>query len=121
MRELLQEIATAVSPDQQSALKEYINVLLVAMQPQAEREISIPNSYAGMDSLSAQELEVVRLLHGGCTNQEIAHQMGLTLGTIKVYLNRIYSKLGVRSRTQAVLATSNSIQASRTRLEEAED
>lgn len=121
MRELLQEIATAVSPDQQSALKEYINVLLVAMQPQAEREISIPNSYAGMDSLSAQELEVVRLLHSGCTNQEIAHQMGLTLGTIKVYLNRIYSKLGVRSRTQAVLATSNSIQASRTRLEEAED
>jgi predicted ATPase/DNA-binding CsgD family transcriptional regulator len=52
--------------------------------------------------LTLREIEVLRLIVAGLSNREIAEQLVLTLGTIKWYTNEIYSKLGVRSRTQAV-------------------
>jgi DNA-binding CsgD family transcriptional regulator len=52
--------------------------------------------------LSERELEIVKLLHKGLSNQEIADKTGLTLYTIKWYLKQIYSKLHVSNRTQAV-------------------
>ena len=51
---------------------------------------------------SKRELEILRLIGEGCTNQEIAERLVITLHTVKKHSSNIYSKLGVRSRTQAV-------------------
>ncbi|MFN8059959.1 MAG: response regulator transcription factor [Vicinamibacterales bacterium] len=55
------------------------------------------------DRLTRREIEVLRLMAGGRTNREIADALGATEGTIKNHGSSIFSKLGVRSRTQAVL------------------
>ena len=52
--------------------------------------------------LSPREREVLRLLHEGLTNREIAQSLFISLATVKVHLHHIYGKLGVRSRAQAM-------------------
>jgi len=55
------------------------------------------------DTLSARELEVLRLMAGGYSNREIADALGTAEGTVKNQASSIMSKLGVRDRTRAVL------------------
>jgi LuxR family maltose regulon positive regulatory protein len=55
-----------------------------------------------VEPLSERELEILRLIAEGLTNQAIADCLILSLGTIKWYTGQIYSKLGVRTRTQAI-------------------
>lgn len=54
------------------------------------------------EPLTPRELAVLRLIASGMSNQEVAEQLVITAGTVKVHLSNIYSKLDVRSRTQAV-------------------
>ena len=53
--------------------------------------------------LTERELEVVDLLCQGLSNAAIAQQLWLTEKTVKNHLNHIFAKLGVRSRTEAVV------------------
>lgn len=53
--------------------------------------------------LSQRELEVLRLIGQGYNNQEIAQKLHLTQGTVRNYVSRILSVLGVRDRLQAAL------------------
>ncbi len=55
-----------------------------------------------VEPLSARELEVLRLIAEGLSNQEIAGRLYLSLRTIKFHTSNIYGKLGVKSRTEAV-------------------
>lgn len=55
--------------------------------------------------LSPRELEVVEGLAQGHTYAQIADQLGVTENTLKTYIKRVYSKLNVHNRTQAVLET----------------
>ncbi len=52
--------------------------------------------------LSKTQVEIVRHLSLGLTNQEIAAQQSITVGTTKWHLHRIYRELRVRNRTGAV-------------------
>lgn len=52
--------------------------------------------------LSPREVEVLKLIAAGHSNQEIADKLYLSLNTIKSHTNNIYSKLGVSRRTQAI-------------------
>ncbi len=52
--------------------------------------------------LTERELEILRLIAAGRSNREIAAALYLALGTVKWYVNQIYGKLQVASRTQAV-------------------
>jgi LuxR family maltose regulon positive regulatory protein len=55
-----------------------------------------------VEPLSQRELEVMRLLADGLSNQQIAARLYLSLRTVKFHTGNIYSKLGVKSRTEAV-------------------
>lgn len=54
-------------------------------------------------ALTAREIDVLSLLARGSTNKEIAEHMNFSVGTAKINVQRIISKLGVSSRTQAAL------------------
>jgi LuxR family maltose regulon positive regulatory protein len=87
----------------------YIEKILAAFpddsQP-ASSSIASPESAAVADELieplSKRELEVLRLIGEGCSNQEIAERLVITLHTVKKHSSNIFSKLGVNSRTQAI-------------------
>ena len=55
-----------------------------------------------VEPLSERELEVLRLIAEGLTNQAIAQTLVVALGTVKAHTASIYGKLNVHSRTQAV-------------------
>ena len=52
--------------------------------------------------LSERELEVLRLVADGLSNQDIAARLVIAVSTVKTHVNNIYAKLGVETRTQAV-------------------
>jgi len=55
-----------------------------------------------VEALSERELEVLRLIADGLSNQEIADQLVIAVSTVKTHVNRVFGKLGVESRTQAI-------------------
>jgi DNA-binding NarL/FixJ family response regulator len=55
------------------------------------------------EPMSERELEVVRLMVKGSSNQEIARALFITESTVKFHVTHILSKLNARDRTQAVL------------------
>jgi NarL family two-component system response regulator LiaR len=60
-----------------------------------------PQSRPGSD-LTPRELEVLPLLVAGKTNKEIAEDLVLSQGTVRMHVSNILSKLGVSNRTEAV-------------------
>lgn len=58
---------------------------------------------ATLDALTDREREVLYYMSQGYTNRDIADALFITLSTVKAHANRIFSKLDVRSRTQAVV------------------
>ena len=56
-----------------------------------------------IEPLSERELEILTLIADGRSNREIAEQLFLSVATVKWYLTHIYSKLGVQSRTLAIV------------------
>ena len=52
--------------------------------------------------LSERELEILRLIAEGCSNQEIAEILVIAVSTVKTHINNLYAKLGANRRTQAI-------------------
>jgi len=55
------------------------------------------------DQLTPRQRDVLTRLRDGKSNKQIAHELGLTEGTVKVHVTAILRHLGVRNRTQAAL------------------
>jgi LuxR family maltose regulon positive regulatory protein len=90
-------------------MPDYIGKLLAAF-PAADSDITKSDiavrPAVGTDiiePLSERELEVLHLIAEGLTNPEIAARLYLSLNTIKAHTRNIYGKLGVHTRTQAVV------------------
>ena len=54
------------------------------------------------DPLSARELDVLRLIFEGRTNQQMADELFVSINTIKTHLSRLFAKLHAASRTEAI-------------------
>lgn len=52
--------------------------------------------------LSKRELEVLQLMSAGLSNQEIAEKLFVSLNTIKTHTSKLFEKLDVKRRTQAI-------------------
>jgi LuxR family transcriptional regulator, maltose regulon positive regulatory protein len=121
MRLLIEDCKVQMSQSIQSPashayhrLLEYIHTLLAAFPGAEERgqrtESSVPTSSVLrpqsstlVEPLSQRELDVLRLIAEGLSNQAIADRLVVAVSTIKKHVNNIYGKLDVQSRTQALL------------------
>jgi two-component system, NarL family, nitrate/nitrite response regulator NarL len=70
----------------------------------ASRGLSSSEGHDPGSRLSARELEVVRLLVRGCSNQEIAAELHLSVNTVRNHLRAVLRKLAVASRLEAAAA-----------------
>jgi LuxR family maltose regulon positive regulatory protein len=61
-----------------------------------------PASDAPVEALNARETHIMRLVTQGLMNKQIAAELGLTVGTVKWYMQQIFSKLNVSRRAQAI-------------------
>jgi DNA-binding NarL/FixJ family response regulator len=59
---------------------------------------------ARLASLTPQQVRVLMMLSGGLLNKQIAYELGVSEATVKAHVSAILQKLGVESRTQAVIA-----------------
>ena len=69
----------------------------------AERTRHAKERAASAPSLTPRERELVELVRQGLRNRDIAAQLGVTEGTVKVYLHAIFDKLGVDNRTELAM------------------
>ena len=63
--------------------------------------------------LSARETEILRLIANGQTNKQIATQLGISEGTVRVHASNVFAKLGCSDRAQAVAVACSSRRLSR--------
>lgn len=57
-----------------------------------------------MSTLTPQQVRVLMMLSEGLLNKQIAYELGVSEATVKAHVSAILQKLGVESRTQAVIA-----------------
>lgn len=50
------------------------------------------------EALTAREREVAVLVMRGFSNKQVARELGLSTGTVKLHLHRVFQKLGAKSR-----------------------
>lgn len=84
--------------------------LLEAIRKVHAGEQYIPSEIASrlngrvLSQLSSREMEVLTLIAKGLSNKQIAQQLNLVEGTVKLHVTNILSKLRVSDRTQAIIA-----------------
>lgn len=54
-------------------------------------------------ALAPRERQLIRYVRRGLRNREIAKELGVTEGTVKVYLHAVFEKLGVKNRTELAI------------------
>jgi two-component system nitrate/nitrite response regulator NarP len=64
---------------------------------------------SSLPALTPRERELVELVRQGLRNRDIAARLGVTEGTVKVYLHSIFDKVGVGSRTELAIRASGLI------------
>ena len=75
----------------------------VVAQKLYKRATCRPIAVNSVEHLTHRELEVLKLAARGMSNCDIAGELGVGLRTVKGHLESIFNKMGVRSRTEAVL------------------
>jgi len=87
---------TVLDPDFATAFR-------LASAPQTPKTWSSPDSASPVEELTPREMAVLRLLAEGLPNKSIASRLSISEHTVKFHVNAILGKLGVASRTEAVV------------------
>ena len=99
MMQLLREAsAREIMPD-------YTDKLLTAFESEkrkSEDKPDLPSAQPLIDPLSQRELEILKLIAQGLSNREIGERLFLALDTVKGHNRKIFDKLQVQSRTEAI-------------------
>jgi DNA-binding NarL/FixJ family response regulator len=90
--EAIQDVFNGGSPMSSHIARKVVQAFLPEAQPAPLTE-----------QLAPREQEVLALLAKGCAYKQIAAQMNLHIGTVRTYIRRIYEKLHVNCRTEAVV------------------
>jgi DNA-binding NarL/FixJ family response regulator len=88
--EAIEELHAGGAPMSMQIARKVVNYFGERQQPGVE-----------VDTLSKREQEVLALLAKGHLYKEIADHLGISLGSVRTYIQRIYEKLHVHSRTEA--------------------
>lgn len=75
----------------------FVDSILQATTPAENGSVTLP------DPLSEQEIRVLKLLAGGKSNQEIAAELVISVGTAKWHVHNVLQKLGANNRATAIL------------------
>ncbi|GAB3778467.1 response regulator transcription factor [Nocardioides ungokensis] len=87
-----------------AALERIVNGEIVIMAGSHETSVDAAGDWPGRSAgLSPREAEVIALIARGLSNQDIAERAFVSINTIKTYIRSAYRKIGVNSRSQAVL------------------
>jgi two-component system nitrate/nitrite response regulator NarP len=77
------------------------------IDPEVDLRIgAVKDRAAGAPSLTPRERDLVDLVRRGMRNREIAEELGVTEGTVKVYLHALFDKLGIDNRTELAMRAS---------------
>ncbi|MFC5407011.1 LuxR C-terminal-related transcriptional regulator [Cohnella soli] len=110
MERLLQRYATiagssdAAEHELTGVSPEYVGRLLGLFEKPRTSPPSVTQQERLIEPLTRSELVLLALIREGASNRLIAEKLSLSEGSVKVYTSRIYGKLGVSSRTQAIAA-----------------
>ena len=99
MAQLLAEAAT------RGVMGDYAGKLIAAFQtvaPASMDESDRPRAQALIEPLSARESEVLQLIAQGYSNRDIGARLFLAVNTVKGYNQKLFDKLQVQSRTEAI-------------------
>ena len=82
----------------------YLQSVMVAMSPAPAQAVSTKElmRQEGLEPLTERELQILHLLEKGLTNREIASELVVTPGTVKLHTSHVYRKLSVNNRRAAV-------------------
>jgi DNA-binding NarL/FixJ family response regulator len=75
----------------------WLNHVATQLERQRNRHNAEP-----LETLTDREKQVAALIRRGLRGKEIARQLGLSDGTVKIHTHRIYQKLGVKTRSELV-------------------
>ena len=75
------------------------------MDPELQARVDqLAESFSGEGvALAPRERQLIRYVRRGLRNREIAKELGVTEGTVKVYLHAIFEKLGIKNRTELAI------------------
>jgi DNA-binding NarL/FixJ family response regulator len=88
----IEQVHAGGSPMSMQIARKVVNHFQHIKQPASE-----------MEKLTRREQEILALLAKGFLYKEIADQLGIALSTVRAHLHKVYEKLHVQSRTQAVV------------------
>ncbi len=75
-----------------------------AVSEAAPRRRGLDGADRSAYGLTQRQREVLDCLRAGKSNKQIAYELGLSEGTVKIHVTAIFKSLGVKNRTQAVIA-----------------
>lgn len=98
LKQVLESQQRGNLPEAQKVSAQFLQTLLAAVPKTSKATPSISKN----EGLSERELEVLRLIAEGLSNKAIAKRLELAPSTVKWYVNELFGKLEVSSRTQAI-------------------
>lgn len=100
------QLAMLVDSDLSETERHFVNSIIRRKGAGADAEAGRADPFefpVPLGTFSSREGAILRLVAKGMLNREIGRSLGMTEGTVKWYLHRIYDKLGIRRRSQVAM------------------